>query len=93
MSEEKHRFSLELGVDNPETGRVCAIEMGTYETLIEAVNVAEYVRGSVAQTVLDTNAAAEIYDAGDGDLDREIVGCTLNVFTDEYGTVADYDLY
>ena len=93
MSNEKNRFSLELGVDNPENGRVCAIEMGPYESLIEAVNVAEYVRGSYAQTVLDMNGDADVFDAGEGDLEREIVGCTLNVFTDEHGTVANYDLY
>lgn len=87
------RFALELGVDNPENGRVCAVEMGPYSSLLEAVNVALYVQGSTAQQVLDANADAEIYDAEEGDLDREVVGCTINVFTDETGTVAEYDLY
>lgn len=88
-----YKFVLELGVDNPENGRVCAVEMGPYRSLMDAVNIAQYVQGSTPEQVLEDNADAHTYDPGPGDLDREIVGCTLNVFTDEDGTVADHDLY
>lgn len=91
----RERFSLELGIDTPDAGRVCALEVGPFDTSEDAVSFAMLARGANAVVLEGSNENVEWYDisAEDSDSDAPIVGATLNIFSNVEGTVRDVTLY
>lgn len=93
---DQQYYTLELGVDKLE-GRVCALEVGIFARMLDAKNYALQVRGQSSAFVLSTDSSkAEAFDLpADEILDQgyTIVGATLGVSTNQYGTIDSIDLY
>ena len=94
---EELRFTLELGVDAGKYGRRCALEVGQFDTSIEARAFADAARGRLVhraeQDARDMGLGTDEYDREPGDENLPIIGATINVYTDSEGTVEDIDLY
>lgn len=98
---EVEQYILELGVDVDDgRGRVCALEVGPFATEAAAVSWANNARNVPAagmQTAAHRGGlqAVEMDAESDGDMARPIVGATLNIYTDRWGTNYDStrDLY
>ena|SRR5690606_14265413 len=91
---ETLQYVLELGADTPDRGRVCTLEVGPFPSETAAAAWADSA-GNVrvvelaAQAEREGLAADLTGDTPDDDY-LPIVGATLNVYTDRWGT--DHDL-
>lgn len=91
----QQQYSLELGVDKPGEGRVCAVEAGPFERILDAKAFGIWARGKTAAELLDL-PNVEAYDLPESEIRDQnytIVGATLNVFTDLHGTLDNIDMY
>jgi hypothetical protein len=90
-------YTLELGVDKWDVGRVCALEVGPFARMLDAKNYAVQARGVSSALVLSTDTRkAEAYDLpADEILDQEypIIGATLCTITHQDGTIDSLDMY
>lgn len=84
------RYVVEFGIDVPGEGRVCAAESGPYLTRKGALRVGKRLLGKSARLAL-AERNGSTYDASDADMGRPVVGFTINVYSDEQGTIENFD--
>lgn len=90
-------YGVQLGVDSPDTGRVCVLEVGGFEHLEEVFTFAESARGLPASQVARSRGARDRtvdlgYDGTEEDQSREVAGATVFAYDDWHGTLWGYDL-
>lgn len=90
-------FILELGIDAGKYGRRCALEVGPFDTSIDARRFADAARDRsihwAEQYAQSLGLSTDPYDREPGDENMPIIGATINLYTDAEGTIEDIDLY
>lgn len=89
------QYAVMAGFDDPETvpdfRRVCALEIGMYGSLAEALSVAYSLRDVPADRIFRSNPLADVYDVIEAPA-LPIVGTSIEFFDGEM-TVETIDVY
>jgi hypothetical protein len=91
----REKFMVTFGV-NYEGSREAVYEI-VFDTLLEAVQIAASLRGITAEGLTEEDTKGhrieQVPAVALGALYEVIAGATVEVFTDESGTITEYDLY
>lgn len=85
--DSKMSFSLEMDVEW-EGNLYCAVDVGGYSTLKDALDFANWAYGRSVRTILDTSHRSFIVDLPSTEAkDQPVLGVTVQGYTDAEGTV------
>lgn len=89
-------YGLELGVDSPSLGRVCALDVAGFSYLEEALTYATRMRGKTSNEVFrhaeQDSLIASTEDAEREDMSQPLAGATVYHCDPEVGTTWRFDL-
>lgn len=87
-------YGLELGIDTPDQGRVCALDHGPFTSPMPMLRAALAVLGKPANTFEQT-PVAPFFSTMDTTTDQDalpISGATVYWYSDSEGTLGSFDL-